>query len=167
MKTSKSGLFFLFWHSTENLRARVPDESFLTVLNDANAPFMFWNETEGKAEVLKSAYLLVTCIWKTVLKDWKWKKKKENQKENSEVLRPNRQLKDGSQLIQTAQTGLHRSPFSLNTDFHTSTNSSRAGFVWNSSTLWIQTQTDEQEMQSRSTAEDISHHRPRDQTCLI
>lgn len=37
------------------------------------------------------------------------------QKENSEVLRPDSQPKDGSQLIQTAQTGVHRSPFSLNT----------------------------------------------------
>lgn len=85
-------------------------------------------------------------------------------KENSKVLRPHSKLKDGSQLIQTAQKPIQPE----HSGFHRSSNSSRAGFVWNSSTPWIQTLT-WTEMQSRSAAEvkDISHHRPRDPTCTM
>lgn len=58
------------------------------------------------------------------------------QKMSSEILRPHSQLKDGSQLIQIAQTGVHRSPFSLNTLASTLARTvPGGGFVWNSSTL--------------------------------
>lgn len=58
------------------------------------------------------------------------------QKMSSEILRPHSQLKDGSQLIQVAQTGVHRSPFSLNTLASTPAQTvPGSGFVWNSSTL--------------------------------
>jgi len=53
-----------------------------------------------------------------------------------EILRPDSQLKDGSQLIQTAQTGVHRRPFCLNMLASTPAQTVPAGgFVWNSSTL--------------------------------
>lgn len=89
----------------------------------------------------------------------------------SEILRPDSQLKEGSQLIQTAQTVVHRSPFSLNTLASTLAQTvPGGGFLWNSSTLlWTQTHIDEQEMQSRSAAEvkDISHHKLKDPIFII
>lgn len=65
------------------------------------------------------------------------------------------QLKDGSQLIQTVGSGVHRSPLSLNTLASTAAQVvPEGGFVWKSSTLCCAFKhTDEHEMQSRSTAE--------------
>lgn len=55
---------------------------------------------------------------------------------NSNILRPDSQLKDGNQLIQTEQTGIQRGPFSLNTLASTPAQTvPGGGFVWNRSTL--------------------------------
>lgn len=91
------------------------------------------------------------------------------QQENSKVLRPKSQLEDGNQLIQTAPTGLHRNPFSLNALASTGAPTAPGLVLSGTAPHCGFKHTHEQEMQSRSTAEvkDLSHHRPRDPTCII
>lgn len=87
------------------------------------------------------------------------------QEENSKVLRPNSKLEDGSQLIQTAPTGLHRSPFSLNT--LASTGALTAPGLVLSGTAPHCGFKHTHEQRCKAEVEDVSHHRPRDPTCIM
>lgn len=91
---------------------------------------------------------------------------------SSETLRPASQLNDGCQLFQTARTGVHRSPFSLNMLAYTPARMV-LGVVLSGaaphSAVDSNTHSDEQEMQSRSTEQvmDITHDNLRDPIFII
>lgn len=91
---------------------------------------------------------------------------------SSETLRPASQVKDGCQLFQTVQTGVHRSPFSLTmlacTPARTVLGVVLSGAAPHSA-VDSNTHSDKQEMQRRSAAQvtDISHDNLRDTIFII
>lgn len=87
------------------------------------------------------------------------------QKESSEVLRPKSQLKDGSQLIQAAQTGLH---FCVEHSAPTQA-LTVPGLVLSGTAPHCGCKHTQMNRRCKAEAQPskASHHRPRDPTCKI